>query len=110
MRVLGGIVLEVCVLNQAQFTARGVDRGANGGALSAVPGMADDAHDAGAGLRNLLRDFRRPIGRPVVDDHNLPLDARGKGRSQDTADQGSNEFLFVVKWNQDREKGHRLEE
>jgi hypothetical protein len=79
--VLGGVVLEVGVLDDDELALGGGDAGAEGGALALVDGVSEEGDAGGAGVG--LKDFVGAVGGVVVDDDEFLVD----GDSADAIDE-----------------------
>jgi hypothetical protein len=69
------IVFEVCVLNQAELTARLGDCGSDGRALAAIPRVTKQTHHARMTRREFFDDTIGAVGGTVVHHDDLAFQA-----------------------------------
>src|SRR5262249_11996383 len=101
LRVLGGIVLEIRILNQDDTPGRLGEATAQGGSFPPVTVL--EYYDDVLMLRELRHDVLRPVRGAVVDDDQL----FGYVRREHTADDGADRPCFVVDGHDDRQRLHR---
>src|SRR5712692_3593451 len=107
MWILVGVVFEVGILDDAELPARGLDRCSDGRALALIPVVTEQPYDVRMKGSDLLHDFGGAIGGGVIDHNDFAADLLRERRAQNSFQQGTNEFFFVIKGHQDREKRHR---
>ena len=76
---------EVRVLDQAVFTARLGDCGSNRRALTTVPAMTNETHQAGVTRHEFFDDAIGPVGGTIVHHDDLALQFIGQGSYQHAA-------------------------
>ena len=100
--IVGRVVLQVRVLDQADVAAHVLNGGDDRRPLAHVPGLADDA-DPRVGRGQFIEDVRRSVTAAIVHAHQLHGQADRTG--QHAADDRAKRTRFVIDGNQDAEKG-----
>ncbi len=98
-----GVVLEIGVLDHDELTRRGVDAGADRGALAAVRLPLDEDDPVGFCGGDFPDDLDGSVGGSVVHDHDLDLGDARNGDGEHAAEQFTDQESLVVDGDDDAE-------
>src|SRR5262249_55052730 len=104
--ILGGVVLEVRILDEDDVARRGAEAGADGGPLPLIDRVLDEPERPLAPRRDLPEELAGAVRGAVVDDDHLPLDLRRKRRRRHPAQEILHRGALVVRRDDDREARH----
>jgi len=99
------IVFQIAILDDREFSRGVLDGGADGGALAAVAGVANDLNYAGMQPGQLIQRFRRPIGGTVIHRHDFDGYFLPQRHRQQARDQRRKVFRLVEDRDEDRDFG-----
>src|SRR5271165_873011 len=103
LAVLIGIVFEIGILDDAQFAARLANRTANGRSFALIGSGFEQANRARVFLGDSFYLGHGRIGRAIIHDDDLPVEAVWQRRSDHSLQQGGDKFLLVIQRYQNRD-------
>jgi hypothetical protein len=102
--ILGRVVFQIGILDDAEFAGGLLQPGADGGAFAGIDLVMKDADAAAVGSRQLFQYPCRAIGGTIVHDHNLRLDSLGKRGIQGAQDGSLDVLLLVINRHDNRQQ------